>query len=280
MNMKRKKIANYAFNAVVLTIAVLMLYPVLWLIFSSFKPNTDIFQTATELFPRTWTLDNYVTGFKGIGGIPFMKFIMNSLTIALISTVGAVVSSAIISYGFARIPFKTKGFWFACVLVTMMLPAEIIMVPQYLWYNFLGWVNTLLPVTAIYYFGQAFFIFMMVQFIQGIPVELDEAAKMDGCGRVQIFLRVIIPLLKPSLATTAIFSFYWRWEELIGPMLYLTRPDDFTVSVALKQFLDASSASNWGAMFAMSVISLLPVLIVFFMFQKYIVQGISTTGLK
>lgn len=276
----KKNHANILFNTVILLVALLMLYPVLWLIFSSFKPNSDIFQTATELFPRSWTIQNFVDGFNGIGGIPFVQFIMNSLRISLIATAGAVVSSAVIAYDFARIPFKTKGFWFACVLVTMMMPSEIIMVPQYLWFNQLGWINTILPVTAPYYFGQAFFIFMMVQFIQGIPTELDEAAKMDGCGRFQIFLRVIIPLLKPSLATTAIFSFYWRWEELVGPMLYLTRPESYTVSVALKQFLDSSSASNWGAMFAMSVVSLTPVLIVFFLFQKYIVQGISTTGLK
>ena len=120
----------------------------------------------------------------------------------------------------------------------------------------------------------------MNQFIQGIPTELDEAAKIDGCGRVGIFFKVILPLLKSSLATSAIFSFYWKWEELIGPMLYLTKPESYTVSIALKQFLDSSSSSNWGAMFAMSVVSLVPVLIIFFMFQKYIVQGISTTGLK
>lgn len=271
---------NLLFDAIVLIVAVLMLYPIFWLIFSSLKPNSDIFQTATQLFPRTWTLDNYIKGFEGIAGVPFITYIFNSLRIALIATVGAVCSSALIAYGFARIPFKGKKFWFACVLVTMMMPQEIIMVPQYLWFGKLDWINTILPVTVPSYFGQAFFIFLMNQFIQGIPTELDEAAKIDGCGRVGIFFKVILPLLKSSLATSAIFSFYWKWEELIGPMLYLTKPESYTVSIALKQFLDSSSSSNWGAMFAMSVVSLVPVLIIFFMFQKYIVQGISTTGLK
>lgn len=271
---------NILFDAIVLIVAVLMLYPIFWLIFSSLKPNSDIFQTATQLFPKTWTLDNYFKGFEGIAGVPFVTYIFNSLRIALIATVGAVCSSALISYGFARIPFKGKKFWFACVLVTMMMPQEIIMVPQYLWFGKLDWINTILPVTVPSYFGQAFFIFLMNQFIQGIPTELDEAAKIDGCGRVGIFFKVILPLLKSSLATSAIFSFYWKWEELIGPMLYLTKPESYTVSIALKQFLDSSSSSNWGAMFAMSVVSLVPVLIIFFMFQKYIVQGISTTGLK
>lgn len=275
--MRRK---NILFDIVILIVAVIMLYPIFWLIFSSLKPNSDIFQTATELFPRNWTLDNFTKGFEGIAGVPFITYIFNSLRIAIIATIGAVCSSAVISYGFARIPFKGKKFWFACVLVTMMMPQEIIMVPQYLWFGKLNWINTILPVTVPSFFGQAFFIFMMNQFIQGIPVELDEAAKMDGCGRIGIFFKVILPLLKSSLATSAIFSFYWKWEELIGPMLYLTKPESYTVSIALKQFLDSSSSSNWGAMFAMSVVSLVPVLIIFFMFQKYIVQGISTTGLK
>ena len=271
---------NLLFDAIVLIVAVLMLYPIFWLLFSSFKPNSDIFSTATQLFPKKWTLANYTKGFQGIAGIPFVTYIFNSLKIAVISMIGAVCSSAVISYGFGRIPFKRKGFWFACVLVTMMLPQEIIMVPQYLWFNKLGWLNSIRPIVVPSYFGQAFFIFMMIQFVKGIPTDLDEAAKMDGCGRVGIFFRVILPLMKPSLANSAIFAFYWKWEELIGPMLYLTNPKNYTVSIALKQFLDSSSSSNWGAMFSMSVISLLPVLIIFFMFQKYIVEGISTTGLK
>ncbi|WP_071130488.1 carbohydrate ABC transporter permease [Enterococcus timonensis] len=279
MKVKIKK-RNLVVDVLILIIAILMLYPMFWLIFSSFKPNSDIFSTATQLFPKNWTIENYFKGFEGIADIPFVTYIFNSLRIAVIATVGAVISSAVISYGFARIPFKGKGFWFACVLVTMMLPAEIIMVPQYLWFNQLNWVNTLFPVTVPSYFGQAFFIFLMVQFIKGIPTDLDEAAKMDGCGRVGIFFRVILPLIKPALATSAIFSFYWKWDELIGPMLYLTKPEKYTVSIALKQFLDSSSSSNWGAMFAMSVVSLIPVLTIFFLFQKYIVEGISTTGLK
>lgn len=278
--MQKTQKPNLVFDIFILILALLMLYPIFWLIFSSFKPNSDIFQTATILFPKTWTLDNYFKGFEGIAGVPFVTYIGNSLRIAIIATIGAVCSSAVISYGFARIPFKGKGFWFACVLVTMMLPQEIIMVPQYLWFNKLDWVNSIKPVVIPSFFGQSFFIFLMVQFIKGIPTDLDEASKIDGCGRFGTFFRIILPLIRPSLATSAIFSFYWKWEELIGPMLYLTKPEEYTVSIALKQFLDSNSSSNWGAMFAMSVVSLVPVLIIFFLFQKYIVEGISTTGLK
>lgn len=278
--MQKTQKPNLVFDIFILILALLMLYPIFWLIFSSFKPNSDIFQTATSLFPKTWTLDNYFKGFEGIAGVPFVTYIGNSLRIAIIATIGAVCSSAVISYGFARIPFKGKGFWFACVLVTMMLPQEIIMVPQYLWFNKLDWVNSIKPVVIPSFFGQSFFIFLMVQFIKGIPTDLDEASKIDGCGRFGTFFRIILPLIRPSLATSAIFSFYWKWEELIGPMLYLTKPEEYTVSIALKQFLDSNSSSNWGAMFAMSVVSLVPVLIIFFLFQKYIVEGISTTGLK
>jgi len=267
-------------DVIILICALLMLYPIIWLILSSFKENKDIFKTAQELIPRNWTVQNYIDGISGITGIPFTTFIFNSLKIAVIATAGAIFSSAFISYGFARIPFKGKGFWFACVLVTMMLPTEIIMVPQYLWFSKLGWLNSILPLTVPSYFGHAFFIFLMIQFIKGIPIELDEAAKMDGCGRMGIFIKVIMPLIKPAIATSAIFSFYWKWEDLIGPTLYLTQPKNYTVSIALKQFLDSQSSSNWGSMFAMSVVSLLPVIIIFFLFQKYIIEGISTTGLK
>ncbi|HZG13942.1 MAG TPA: carbohydrate ABC transporter permease [Candidatus Bathyarchaeia archaeon] len=261
-------------------LAVVMLYPVIWLLISSFKESTSIFTTAHSLVPDPWIWSNYSEGWKGIAGQPFMTFIKNSLIIVVLSTIGAVISSALIAYGFARIPFAGKNFWFACMMLTMMLPHEVVMIPQYILFAKLGWINTFKPIVVPQWFGYPFFIFLMVQFIRTIPVDLDEAAKIDGCGRFGIFFKVILPLITPALATSAIFSFYWRWEDLINPVLYLNSPELYPVSLALKLFLDSESASNWGAMFAMSAVSLLPVIIIFFIFQKYIVEGISTTGLK
>lgn len=257
-----------------------MLYPVIWLFMSSFKPSNLIFVTADRLLPNPWIWDNYAIGWKGIGGYTFGTFIKNSFVLVSLSTIGAVLSSALIAFGFARLQFYGRRFWFTMMMLTLMLPYEVIMVPQYILFAKLGWLNSIKPIVVPNYFGHAFFIFLMVQFIRTIPGELDEAATIDGCGKFRLFSRIIVPLILPALATSAIFSFYWRWEDLLGPVLYLNRPALYPVSMALKMFLDNETISNWGAMFAMSVVSLLPVLVVFFIFQKYIVEGISTSGLK
>lgn len=198
----------------------------------------------------------------------------------VISTIGAVLSSSLIAFGFARLKFKGRNLWFALMMVTLMLPGDVVLVPQYIIFTKLGWINTILPLVVPSFFGMPFFIFLMVQFIRTIPAELDEAATIDGCGKFRLYFRIILPLLKSSLATAAIFSFYWKWEDLLGPVLYLNSPEKYTVSIALKMFLDSESASNWGGMFAMSILSLLPVIAVFFAFQKQIVEGMSTSGLK
>ncbi|WP_412677680.1 carbohydrate ABC transporter permease [Bacillus swezeyi] len=276
----KSKTGQIVFHAATTGLAIILLYPVIWLMVSSFKESASIFTTSHSLIPDPFVISNYAEGWKGIAGQPFITFIKNSLIIVGFSTVGAVLSSAFIAYGFARIPFKGKAFWFACMMVTMMLPHEVLMIPQYIIFAKLDWLNSFKPIVVPQFFGHAFFIFLMIQFIRTIPVELDEAAKIDGCSRLGIFFRVILPLIAPALATSAIFSFYWKWEELINPLLYLNKPELYPVSLALKLFLDTETASNWGAMFAMSVVSLLPVMIVFFAFQKSIVQGISMSGLK
>ncbi|MCC3379167.1 carbohydrate ABC transporter permease [Paenibacillus farraposensis] len=268
------------YHILVAALALLMLYPVFWMLFSSFKESRTIFVTADSLFPTKWIWQNYVTGWKGTSGYNFGTYILNSLTIVVISTIGAVISSSLIAFGFARLKFKGRNFWFALMMMTLMLPGDVVLVPQYIIFTKLGWVNTILPLVVPSFFGMPFFIFLMVQFIRTIPSELDEAATIDGCGKFRLYFRIILPLLKSSLATAAIFSFYWKWEDLLGPVLYLNSPEKYTVSIALKMFLDSESASNWGGMFAMSILSLVPVIAVFFAFQKQIVEGMSTSGLK
>ncbi|MGG1619000.1 carbohydrate ABC transporter permease [Paenibacillus sp. NRS-1782] len=268
------------YHILVAALALLMLYPVFWMLFSSFKESRTIFVTASSLFPTEWIWQNYVTGWKGTSGYSFGTYIFNSLTIVLIATIGAVLSSSLIAFGFGRMQFKGRNFWFALMMMTLMLPGDVVLVPQYIIFTKLGWVNTILPLVVPSFFGMPFFIFLMVQFIRTIPIELDEAATIDGCGKFRLYFQIILPLLKSSLATAAIFSFYWKWEDLLGPVLYLNSPDKYTVSMALKMFLDSESASNWGGMFAMSILSLVPVIAVFFAFQKQIVQGMSSSGLK
>lgn len=261
-------------------LALIMVYPVLWLLISSFKKSSTIFTTATSLIPDPWVWENYSLGWNGLTGQSFGTFIYNSLEIVIISTIGAVLSSAFIAFGFARLQFFGRSLWFGIMMVTLMLPHDVVLVPQYILFSELGWLGSIKPIVVPQFFGIPFFIFLMVQFIRSIPRELDEAATIDGVGKFGLFFRIIIPLIIPSLATAAIFSFYWRWEDLMGPLLYLNKPSSYTVSLGLKMFLDSEGLSNWGAMFAMSVVSLIPVLLVFFLFQKYIVEGISTSGLK
>lgn len=166
------------------------------------------------------------------------------------------------------------------MLLTLMLPIQVQIIPQYIVFSWLDWINTFLPLLLPRFFGNAFFIFLIMQFIRGIPSELDEAAEIDGCSKIGIFFRIILPLIQPALVTAAIFSFYFTWEDFLTPLIYLTDIKLFTVSVALRSFADPSAATDWGAIFAMSSLSLVPVFIIFVLFQRYLVEGISTSGLK
>lgn len=275
-----RALKQLAIQLVIILLGVVMIYPLLWLVASSLKDPAEIFTQAGSLIPQRFTWDNYRIGWSGFGGITFATFFLNSFTIAVASTVGAVASSAVVAYGFARIPFVGRRFWFVCMLLTLMLPVQVQIIPQYIVFSNLGWINTFLPLVVPKFFGQAFFIFLMMQFIRGLPRELDEAAEIDGCSQIGIFLRITLPLIVPALITSALFSFYWTWEDFFGPLLYLNDPKLFTVSLALRNFADPSSATNWGAIFAMSTLSLMPAFILFLLFQRYLVQGISTTGLK
>jgi multiple sugar transport system permease protein len=268
------------YHLIISAIGLVMIYPILWLMASSLKPNGEIFTQAYSLIPSRLELSNYTSGWKGFGGHTFATFFMNSFIIVILSTIGAVISSALVAYGFARINFWGKSFWFTCVMLTMMLPHDVIIVPQYVMFAKLGWLSSFKPIIVPFFFGVPFFIFLMMQFIRTLPPELDEAAKIDGCSKYSIFLRIVVPLIVPALITSSIFSFYWRWDDFINPLLYLNKPSQYPVSLALKLFLDGESINNWGGMFAMATLSLLPIVIVFFIFQKYIVEGISTSGLK
>lgn len=280
--MKEKKLVkNVIYHVVVFSVGIIMIYPLIWMFMSSFKDTKTIFQTAGNLIPEKFTMDNYVNGLKGFAKVPFMTFFRNSLFISIVATVGTVASSAVVAYGFARFQFKGRNILFAAMLLSMMLPAQVLMIPQYLWYQKLGWVGSYLPLIAPYFFAiQGFFVYLMTNFINGIPKELDEAAKIDGCSYPQIFVRIILPLITPALVTGAIFSFMWRWDDFLSALLYVNKSALYPVSLALKLFCDPGSSSDYGAMFAMASLSILPSVLIFVFFQKYLVEGISTSGLK
>jgi len=268
------------YHTFVALIGLGMIYPILWMLSASLKENADIWSNVDSLIPREIHLENYANGWKGFGDQSFATFYKNSFIYAGFGTLFQVTASAIVAYGFARVQFTGKRFWFALMLTSMMLPTQITQIPQYILFNELGWVNTFYPLLIPRLGGAPFFIFMIVQFIRGIPTELDEAAMIDGCTKGGIFFRIILPQLKPAVITAAIFSFYWTWDDFMTPLIYLNKPELYTVSVALRAFADPSSATDWGAIFAMSILSLLPVFIIIIFFQRYLVEGIATSGLK
>ena len=280
IGMKRKRqIGNVVFHVAVGGIAILMMYPIVWMLFSSFKETNLVMTTVTELFPREWTLDNYVTGWKGFGGITFATFFKNSFVITILSTAGAVLSSTMVAYGFARVNFKGKNVLFFCMIITMMLPNQVIMIPQYIIFNMLGWVNTMLPIVVPAWMAKAFFIFMIMQFMEGIPRDLDEAARIDGCSEFMILLRIIIPLAKGALATLITFTFTFVWNDYLGPMIYLHKDSIRTIQIGLRVF-QTTNGVEYNLILAGTVMGLLPLLIVYFTCQKYFTQSVTATGLK
>jgi multiple sugar transport system permease protein len=265
-------------HLLLIAFGIIMVYPLIWMLTRSFLTNTDIFGDGAG--GGGLTLANYLDGWNSLG-IPFGRFMLNSMIVAIACIVGNLVSCTLAAYAFARLKFRLRGLWFAIMLLTLMLPFHVVVVPQYILFNSLGWVNTFVPLILPKFLAtDAFFVFLMVQFIRGIPRELDEAARIDGCGHWKIFSRVMLPLMGPAIATTAIFTFIWTWSDFFTPLIYLTDPIAYTVPVALRSFLDATAGSNWGAMFAMSVVTLIPLFLVFLFGQRFLVRGIATTGGK
>ncbi|TDD14240.1 carbohydrate ABC transporter permease [Nonomuraea diastatica] len=256
-----------------------MLYPLAWLVASSLKPNDLIFKDLS-LWPAEWDISNYIAGWTALA-YPFDLYLVNSMVIAALTILGNLLSCSLAAYAFARLNFRGRKLFFALTLGTMMLPGHVLLVPQYILFNKMGWLDTFFPLIVPNFLAtSAFYIFLMVQFIRSLPRELDEAARIDGAGTFRIFWSVILPLCKPAFATTAIFTFISSWNEFFSPLLYLTEQELYTVPLALRQFIDSEGQSQWGQMFAMSFVSLAPVIGFFIAGQKYLVKGIATTGLK
>ncbi|TWD82965.1 carbohydrate ABC transporter membrane protein 2 (CUT1 family) [Kribbella amoyensis] len=273
--MSRRTVAH----AAIILIGLVMVYPLVWMLSSSFEPTTEIFG-STSLVPKSPSLDNYSAGWSGPGA-PFSVYLLNSLLICALTIVGNVLSCSLAAYAFARMSFVGRRVLFGVMLGTIMLPAHVTLIAQYSIFRDLGWVDTYLPLVVPKFLGtEAFFIFLMVQFIRGLPRELDEAARIDGCGVFQIYLRIVLPLLRPALVTTAIFSFIWSYNDFFTALIYVSDPARLTVPLALRTFLDSSGQSEWGQMFAMSLVTMVPVLVAFVLFQRRIVEGVATTGLK
>lgn len=265
---------------VLCAMTVVMLYPLAWIVSASFKENTEIFNSMS-LIPDNFSLDAFVESWKGSGQYTFTTFYKNTFIIVVPSVIFTLISSTLAAYGFARFNFVFKKILFAIMIATLMLPETTLMIPRYMLFNELGWLNSCFPfwIPAIFA-TKSFFIYMMIQFMRGIPRDLDEAAYIDGCNVWQTLTKIIAPLCAPALFSAGIFQFMWLWNDFLNQLLYINSVKLYPISLALKMSLDAQSAVNWNQIMAMSVVSMIPPIIVYFVGQKYLVEGTTTAGLK
>lgn len=277
---QRSRVGSVLYHAMMVVVSLVVLYPAIWMVFSSLKPHAEILGSVSP-FSENASLDNYVTALAGIGGVSFWTFFWNSVFVAVMSVVGTVASSAVTAYALARVNFRGRKIWFGLLVGTLLLPGHVTMIPQYILFQQLGLINTFTALLIGNFLAtSAFHVFLIVQFLRGLPRELDEAARIDGAGHVRTFGSIILPLLRPVLITVAIFVFISTWNEFLGPLLYLKKPDMYTLPMALRLFVDQTSTSNYGAQVAMAVLALIPVVLFFFIFQRYIIDGVATQGLK
>ena len=275
----RKRAFSVVAHALLVAASIVMLYPLLWMLSASFRPEAEIF-SSSSLIPSAVSLDGYTQGWNSLR-LPFTTFFLNSLIISLLCVAGNLAACSLTAFAFARLKFWGRSFWFALMLGTLMLPYQVTLIPQYVLFLNLGWVNSFLPlVVPKFLAADAFFIFLMVQFFRGIPRELDEAAMMDGCSAWRIYYKVMLPLSLPVLTTAGIFTFIFTWDDFFGPLIYLSDIRTYTVTLALRTFVDSTAESNWSGLFAMSILSLLPIFVIFLFFQRLLIEGIATTGMK
>ena len=275
---KRLRGAWYWVNVLLLYIfAAVMFIPFLWLVSSSFKSQIQIFQYPPQWIPDPFQPENYS---KALTYKPFGTYFKNTLTIAGLNVIAVVFSSSFCAYGFARIRFPGRDFWFGIVMATLFLPYAILLVPSFYIFSKLGWVDTFLPLTVPQFFGGgAFNIFLLRQFFRTIPNDLSDAARLDGCTEFGIYWRIMLPLAKPALITVAIFTFMFAWNDLLAPITYLRSPDHFTIATGLASFRSQTDIS-WDLQLAASTAVTLPVILLFFVAQRYFIQGIVMTGMK
>lgn len=269
----RAKIAGIIATVILLAGVVVIMIPLLWTICMALKPNSEMY--TENFFPRQIAWDNF---YKAVTSIDFFRYLLNTCKILVPVMIGTVLSSAIVAYGFSRFEFKGKRAWFLILLATMMLPGQVTMIPCYLIFRQLGWVNTVLPLTVPSFFGGgAFNIFLLRQFMSGIPKDFDEAARIDGAGAFKIFTHVMLPMCRPVLTAVAIFTFMGVWNDFNGPLIYLYDQKKYTIALGLA-FFKGLYTSQWNLMMAATVLVMLPVLILFFIAQDYIIDGISISS--
>lgn len=291
-----RRLSRFATYAALFAVALAYIFPLLWMVSISFKKPAEIMETPPRLAPRVLTPSTDASGFPASLTQPdtysayqavfrsesfdFPLYARNTLIVALLSLIGMVFSSAVAAYGFARIRFPGRGILFGICLATMMIPFPVIMVPTYMLFKWLGWIGTFKPLWVPAWFGSAFNIFLLRQFFMGVPRELEESAAIDGCSRWGCFWRIMLPLATPALAVVALFHCLTVWNDLVGPLIFLSHQEQFTLALGLQFLQSRSGDTPWNQLMAASTLIVLPILVLFVIAQRTFIRGIATTGIK
>lgn len=277
---QKQKVQVFVRYFILTIVAIIMLYPIIWLVGATFKSNSEIF-TSIGFIPKKIDFQAYIDGWNTKGNYTFTLYFINTFKYVIPKIGFTVVSATITAYGFARFDFPLKKIMFSLLMATMFLPQVVTRIPLYLFWKDLNMLDTYVPLIANSVFAQEpFFVFMMIQFLRSIPRDLDEAATVDGCSSFGILWRILVPAVKPALLSCVIFQFVWSFSDFLGPLIYITSQENYPVSLALKLNVDPSTNTPWNQVFAMSLISLLPAIILFFSAQKYFVEGVTSSGIK
>jgi len=277
------KISRLAVHVALLALAIPASLPLLWMLSTSLKSDEQVYSgtgthgsTLGSLIPHPAVWSNYP---KALSTVPFDLYLRNTLTLCFICVIGAVISSAFVAYGFARIQFRGRGPLFALLIATMALPGQVTMIPVFEMFRRLGWYGSYMPLTLPSFAGVPFYIFLLTQFFRTLPEEIAESARIDGAGELRIFSRIVLPLAKPALATCALFQFLGTWNDFMGPLIYVNDPTKYTLAYGLQQFMSAYGG-QWAELMAASIVFTVPIIILFFFAQRTFIQGIATTGGK
>ena len=273
--MKSKQVKRISIILLIL-LSVIMLFPFFWLVRSALMTDREIMTMPMQWLPARPRFENFS---EAMTRVPFLRYFLNSVFVTFVNVVAQILSASFIAFGFARFRFRGKNFWFAAILSTMMIPYTVLMIPQFIGWQAAGAYNTFLPLTVPAFFGNAFNIFLVVQYYRGIPMDYDEAALVDGANYFQIYLHVLMPMAKPVLCSVGVFAFMNTWNDFMGPLLYLDKDNLKTVSLGLQNFI-GQYTSSWNLLMAASTVVIIPMIIIFFFAQRYFIEGISFTGLK
>ena len=278
--LRKRNSVSVGLYIAVLVVGLVMLLPIVWMFFATFKTNEEIFGSL-KLLPTSWSFQPYIDGWNVNGRITYATFYLNTFVLTLVTTLITVFIAALVAYGFARFRFPMKKLLFTILISTLMLPNAVLMIPRYSIFNTLGMLDSYMPFYMQALLGcYPFFIFMLIQFLRGVPRDLDESAYIDGCSEIGVLTKILLPLLKPALFSAALFQFMWTYNDYTNVLIYINSVKKYTLSLALRLSLDSESVVQWNKVMAMSFLSMVPLGILFFAAQKYFVEGMMTGAIK